>query len=242
MRAEYDFQNNRVVSLEMDDGRVVSTNNPRVLGASTQWLPVVVVYPDGYDQRFHALLNPGSVEYRYVETGNRVEVHYPDADFSPATVREHMRSQIKNAARTRMSNTDWYLVRKVETGADVPDDIAAERQAIRDKEAAYQQQLDATSDADVPNFTFTFTTDEPKQATTSATDIGGPVRGGDGREWITDATHPDEKGNPVRHATADEVPPQRPFDAASTRGQIDEPEPKNVPTGLAWSLDDKGQG
>jgi hypothetical protein len=40
----------------------------------------------------------------------------------------------KSSALNRLSETDWYVTRKVETGEDVPSDVATYRQAVRDAE------------------------------------------------------------------------------------------------------------
>ncbi|MEQ4616715.1 MAG: hypothetical protein ABN482_01565 [Corticimicrobacter sp.] len=46
----------------------------------------------------------------------------------------HAEQQRINAeARAYLSSTDWYVTRRRETGQDVPPDIAAKRQAARDR-------------------------------------------------------------------------------------------------------------
>ena len=221
MRAEYDRANNRVVALEMDDGRISSTHNPRVLGAETEWLPVVVVYPDGYDQRFNNLLSPHEVEYRF--DNERIEVHYPKADFSPAAIRMTVESSISNAAKGLLSATDWYFVRQLDTGEPVPAEVSAERQRIRARVSELKAELSSVPDAEIASWRYTFDGDEPGRVGAQAERM---VRGADGREWVTDAKAPGEQGRPIEPVAEQRQAPLR---------------PTRVSTGLPWPLSEDGR-
>jgi hypothetical protein len=204
MRAEYDHTNNRVVQVENDDGRMTATHNPRVLGAKTEWLPAHVVYPDGYDARFTTLLRAMNVRYDYDEDSNQVTVHYPDADFSPEAIRNELREMIRGSARQVLNRTDWYFVRKMETGKDVPAEVVEEREAVRQQAEKFEADLGNTPDGDLTDFSFTLGTDVPNPVQAKP---ASPVKGADGEQWITDASAPGEQGNPVRRAKKGEVGP-----------------------------------
>lgn len=205
MRAEYDHTNNRVVQVETDDGRKIPTYEARVLGSETEWLPVQVEYPVGYEARFHTLLNPDNIRYDYDEEQARVIVRYPEADFSAEAIRANLAQMIRDRVKIMLGETDWAIVRSVETGKSVPDDISSEREMLRGRADSLLAALDNTADEDLVNFDFTFDYDEPGRV--YATSV--VVEGADGREWITTATHPGEEGDPVRPAEDDEYDPNR---------------------------------
>lgn len=209
MRAEYDHTNNRVVQVETDNGRQTATQNPRVLGAKTEWLPAHVVYPDGYDARFQALLRPLSVRYDYDAETNEISVHYPDADFNPEAIRSQLREMIRGSARQVLNQTDWYFVRKVETGKDVPAEVVEEREGVRQKAETFEADLESIPDSDLSDFNFTFGTHMPEKFQAKPAE---PVKGADGKHWVTNASSPEEEGQPVRPAQAHEVGPLVPPD------------------------------
>lgn len=226
MRAEYDRTNDRVVAVETDDGRITPTHNPRVLGATTEWLPAEVHYPTGYEARFQNLL--GNVtQYALNDAGNVVVVSFPEADFSPAALRGALREGVDIAAQRALGRTDWAVIRKVETNEPIPGEIVGERRAHRARAAELKAQIAALADKDVPAFDFTFDTDTPGRPAPRA--AAASVKGGDGREWVTDATAPGEHGEPVR-----------PIDADEGHGPVSEggPVTPKIETGLPWVEND----
>lgn len=50
----------------------------------------------------------------------------------PAPTAEQLQTQANSAALAYLSQTDWYVVRKTETGVAIPADILAKRQEARD--------------------------------------------------------------------------------------------------------------
>ena len=52
-------------------------------------------------------------------------------DLPPPTA-EELQSQKNAEARAYLASTDWYVVRKAETGTEIPADVIAARQAARD--------------------------------------------------------------------------------------------------------------
>lgn len=191
--AKYDKTNNLVVSLRSADGREMRTHNPIILGAETEWVPTVVQYPEGYDPKFHGLMQADSMEFAYNAEQNVVEVRFPNADFSPASIRKALKAMAKDAAGFALAPTDWYVIRSAETGKPIPQDVKAERDRIRQKADSYDSQIGTLPDTGLSDFVITYG-NEPGQPPTP------PVipKGADGREWVTDATHPSQEGNPVK--------------------------------------------
>ena len=50
----------------------------------------------------------------------------------PPPTAEELQAQANAEARAYLASTDWYVVRKAETGTEIPADILAKRQAARD--------------------------------------------------------------------------------------------------------------
>ena len=221
MRAEYDHNNNRVVAIENDNGQVTTTTTARVLGAETEWVPARIEYPEGYDQRFNSLLNPMQVRYDYEAATNEVVIRYPEADYSPAAIRQELVSMIKSAARQMLNMTDWVIIRSFETGEEAPDDIRSQRAAIRSRSEEFEEQLKSVADADLTSFTFSFDTEAPNDDPRPEPE---PVKGADGREWVTDASSPEQEGNPVQpiEEQAGYVPETHPVGLPGQDGQIGE--------------------
>ncbi|WP_200902895.1 hypothetical protein [Pseudomonas fluorescens] len=74
-------------------------------------------------------ISSGLVRLGLVEIG---EDELKDIFFPPKT-----QDQINSEARSYLSKTDWYLVRKIETGQAVPDDVLKSRAEARDQVIDY---------------------------------------------------------------------------------------------------------
>lgn len=194
--AEYDHKTNRILALKTATGEVHSTGAQRVLGAKTEWVRVETILPEGYDPQFHSLLyvaphrGQDPLRYTYDPDGNRVVVEFPYADFSVEAMRERLRRQAKESAHTALMETDWYVIRQVETGVPIPEDIKAVRESIRQRADTMEGEIRTLSATEIGEYDMTLPPtlmeDEP------------PPPGGDGSEWRTDATEPGQKGSPVR--------------------------------------------
>lgn len=192
VEAEYDHENNVVVALRSSDGREVLTHNARVLGAPTEWLPTQTVYPAGYDSRFNGLLHSDQLMFAHDEDRGVIRVEFPQADFSPGAIRQELIRKSNMMANKILQETDFYVIRQVDTGKPMPTEIAQTRSAVRAKSDDYARQIAAASEEELLHIKVTYGT-EPGQPTPSPK----PVRGADGRLWVTDATHPDQQGNPI---------------------------------------------
>lgn len=90
---------------------------------------LVVREPEAFIPRFGRLL--GSAEFELLDDG-RVLQTYPSADFSVEAVRGELSRMAREAANRELTKTDWYVMRKVETGAEIPEKILSLRNSIRD--------------------------------------------------------------------------------------------------------------
>jgi hypothetical protein len=106
---------------------------------------------------------PDSIDYRKQEYGDLylidgvVKRYIIDLDINIYQLKGEVISNIKQEAWELLSKTDWYVVRKSETGEDIPSDIITERNDIRSKTEQFEtdiQQLDSIDD--VLNYTWTF--------------------------------------------------------------------------------------
>lgn len=205
-QAEYDQERNLVVAMRTKDGRVKYTRFPRVLGNPTIWVPVETVYPPDFDPRFEDHLHSDAQQFRYDANRNVVEITFPDADFSPAAIRETLHGLVRSSAWQLLWKTDWYVTRKIETGKEIPEEVISGREAIRASAEDHDARIDATPDESIKDFVIDL---QGTRAVEDTTPVEPEiVPGGDGSHWITDATSPDEHGNPVRPANDDEVADQ----------------------------------
>ena len=58
-------------------------------------------------------------------------------------IKDDLKTRCKRAAHSALYPTDWYITRKAETGVEVPADILAARQAVRNKTDQYCSSVDA---------------------------------------------------------------------------------------------------
>ena len=74
-------------------------------------------------------------------------VSYPDG--SPKDVNElkqEIGAEIKRVTSSMLQSTDWYIIRKIERGIDIPDDVVARRAAILVECARLEAWLDLCQD------------------------------------------------------------------------------------------------
>lgn len=87
-----------------------------------------VVLPDGYDSEIH---NLGDI---YWDSAN-TRFTYPKTnktwDQSVSDLKSNKIANLKANANSKLSKTDWYVIRKQEKDIDIPSDIQADRDAIR---------------------------------------------------------------------------------------------------------------
>lgn len=151
--AEWDPTTNNVVQIKNDDpqpGQHGSgfTGANRTTGAKTTWYPLSVDYPEDYVPRFPHLLGPGIMT---LEEGT-VHHRFPQADFSERAVRGALVDEVKRTTGQALAQSDWYVIRKFETGEPIPDEVKIERLQIRAQGKAQQQAARAAAPSDLLDF------------------------------------------------------------------------------------------
>ena len=56
-------------------------------------------------------------------------------------LKEQKIEQVKRKAYNLLSETDWYIVRQLETGKEIPQDVLNERERIRNKSEVIEQEI-----------------------------------------------------------------------------------------------------
>lgn len=67
------------------------------------------------------------------------------------------KNQIKAQAGGLLQSTDWYVVRKAETGTEIPADVAAYRTAVRAKSNEMETAIDGAASVEALEALFTYT-------------------------------------------------------------------------------------
>jgi len=117
-----------------------NTSNPNHTFAIEQGA-LEVVEGEQKDQRFywvtfsHYEVTDGVVTRVYTNTAKQMEdvTETPEGQTEPVTtkgLKSTLIEQAKQAANSRLAQTDWVVVRKAERNIDIPADVAAERAAI----------------------------------------------------------------------------------------------------------------
>lgn len=116
---------------------------------------LVVREPEDYIPRFSGLL--GSSKFELMPDG-RVLQTFPNADFSVAAVRKELGRMVRQDATRELGRTDWYVVRKVEVGTEIPEDAASLRQKIRDHVEWILEDVEKRSPRELVEYEWKFPT------------------------------------------------------------------------------------
>lgn len=111
--------------------------------------PLVIEWPEDMIERF-ADLN-GSAAFDIYSDG-AVHQTFPAADFSVAAVRRELVKMMKKTAVHVLSETDWQVVRKMETGKDIDPDVAVIRQRQRDHVVWLEERIQALNERELVEF------------------------------------------------------------------------------------------
>ena len=105
-----------------------------------------IVYAARPDDRFYWV---GGVEYRVNEVKQIVEADYPatpkalEDSEGAVGLKTRFIEQVKNAANSALSGTDWMVMRKAERGVKIPPEVASERKAIIARCSAQEEAIAA---------------------------------------------------------------------------------------------------
>lgn len=132
LRAEWDPLS-QVVLAFLDDTDPFRPRQPTGAqpspGVAPVVLPVQSRYPDPYLATLPDLLGPAVV--RWDADANVLIREWPAADYTPDTVRVGLRKLVEWNARQALADTDWAVVRQMETDEPIPADIRTFRGAVR---------------------------------------------------------------------------------------------------------------
>ena len=88
--------------------------------------------------------------------------YYPDGTKKDLDgLKELWKRRVNNQARSLLTDTDWYVVRKSEADKAIPDNISTYRAAVRTKANAMCVQIDASNSVDTLAQLYVYNTDEP---------------------------------------------------------------------------------
>ena len=81
----------------------------------------------------------------FVEADSVFTYDVTDKEFSQTLeqAKETKKSEVKKMAGDLLKVTDWYVIRNADISTGIPENIAAERQDIRDKADAAELEIDA---------------------------------------------------------------------------------------------------
>lgn len=128
VRVEWDFDNVVILARQFKD------NEPFVSGIerqsdNTAWLPLIKERPKDYVPGQPRLLGP-EVHSLHPD-GDKVISSYPEADFSPQAFRDNAKLICQERGEQVLAETDWYVIRYMEKGIEIPSDIVAARENVR---------------------------------------------------------------------------------------------------------------
>jgi hypothetical protein len=99
-----------------------------------------VVLPDGYDSQIHDLSeiywDSANIQFTY-DKSNKTWSQ------TVAELKEQKIANLKSSANSKLSKTDWYIVREAEGGTATPQDILDERAGIRTTVATKESEINA---------------------------------------------------------------------------------------------------
>lgn len=119
-------------------------------GVAAAILDVQSRYPDPYLPSLPELL--GRAVVRWDPDSNVLIREWPGADYTPETVRAGLRRLIDQNARMVLAETDWAVVRQMETDEPIPADVKTYRSSVRAWTSERKSTLATASVGDLLSF------------------------------------------------------------------------------------------
>lgn len=116
---------------------------------------LVIVYPEDMITRFQRLLGGARFD---LQPDGTVKQWYPNADFSVAAVRNALHDELSGSLQQTLGRTDWAVIRKMDIGAPVPENIVIVRQKQRDHYETVKAQIDAATERELVEMRWTWPT------------------------------------------------------------------------------------
>ena len=111
-----------------------------------------VIIDDNYDSRIHDL---GEIYWDTGATVFRKDKSNKTFSKSVSELKEQAISNFKHRIGGELAKTDWYIIREMDNGADVPEDIVDARVALRELSDTVESEINAlTTKAKVITYDF----------------------------------------------------------------------------------------
>jgi len=101
-----------------------------------------VIIDDSYDSRVHDL---GEIYWDTEATCFRKDISNKSFDKSLSELKEQSISNFKAQIGSELSKTDWYIIRKVDNGTEVPQEIADAREDLRELSNTVETEINSLS-------------------------------------------------------------------------------------------------
>ena len=111
-----------------------------------------LVLPNDYDERVH---NLSEVYWDTKSTCFKKDIINKTWSQTLAELKEQAINNFNHRISSELAKSDWYIIREMENGSDVPSDITAARQNLRDTSNSVEQEINAlTSKAKVITYDY----------------------------------------------------------------------------------------
>lgn len=111
-----------------------------------------VIIDDNYDLRIHDL---GEIYWDTEATVFRKDKSNKSFENSVSELKEQAITNFKHRIGSELAKTDWYIIREMDNGADVPEDIVDARVALRELSDTVESEINAlTTKAKVITYDF----------------------------------------------------------------------------------------
>jgi len=99
-----------------------------------------VIIDDSYDERIHDL---GEIYWDAQATVFKKDISNKTFSKSLSELKEQSINNFKHRIESKLAQTDWYIIRKMDNGADVPSEIQEARQDLRNTSDTVESEINA---------------------------------------------------------------------------------------------------
>ena len=99
-----------------------------------------VIIDETYDSRIHTL---GEIYFDSASSVFRKDAEDITWDETLAELKARQINNFKGQIGGKLAETDWYIIRNADNGTEIPADIAAARQALRDQSDSVESEINA---------------------------------------------------------------------------------------------------
>ena len=111
-----------------------------------------VIIDDSYDSRIH---NLGEIYWDTEATVFRKDKSNKTWSQSLSELKEQAINNFKSLVGSKLAQTDWYIIRNVDNGSEIPSEIQEARQDLRNTSDTVEQEINAiTTKAGVVSYDF----------------------------------------------------------------------------------------